>query len=188
MARRLQTRIRRASPRRFYAAAALLSVYAIFVFALPSPWTKARLAANKKLPELIAGFPDGEPAASLVRLGEAREDYLWSQAFDLPFVALVAIAAGSAMAIALKRLALAKGDAQYVLLLPLLYVAFEAVENALLAAFAAGAPTAAPLVLIQQAATTGKIGALLLTALFGLAAVFAWAIETLGRKTRRRRA
>ncbi|PWG74951.1 hypothetical protein DF186_15235, partial [Enterococcus hirae] len=63
----------------------------------------------------------------------------------------------TAMALALKALRLEASAARFLLLLPAIYVGCELVENALVAGFAAKIlPTAEPLVLIQQLATTLK--------------------------------
>ncbi len=177
----LAVRIRHAAPTQFLAAAALLGVYALWLFAGESPWTSALAAAGGRLPEQIAGFPAGEPAGMLSRLGDARGDYFWQQAFDLAFVALAVIAAATAIAIALKQMNLAVGDARYLLLVPALYFVFEVIENTLLALFASGVvDPVAGLAFFQQFATTGKLAAGLMTLLVGTGAATSWAMAAAG--------
>lgn len=165
--------VRRATWRRFLGAAALFGVYAAWVAAGDSPLTRARGAAGR-LPELTPGFDAREPAATLARLGEARVDYLWLQAFDLPFVALVAMIALLALALAAQRNAAAYQKIRTLLFIPVAYGAAELIENTLLALFASGvlAP-AAPLAIAQQAATTIKLGLAALTALVALSFIAA---------------
>lgn len=172
----MRSELRRASPKRLAAASALLAAYALWLFAGDSPYSRAAGAAGQRLPELRAGFPAGEPAAALGRIGAARADYLWLQAFDLVFVALVVIAAASAIAIAARRLDLHDRDGRFFLLAPAFYALFEVTENLLLALFAGGflAPSPAP-ALVQQIATMGKFAAAILTALFAAAAASWWA-------------
>lgn len=173
----LQKSMRGASALRFFGGTALLGVYALWLLMGPSPFARSRSAAIDAIPELIAGFPAGEPAAALDRMGPARMDYLWSQAFDLILVALILIVAVSAIALALRRLGMRRGDARYLLLLPAIYAVFELAENGLLALFASGAAAPTPaLVILQQSATTMKLAALLLTAATSLIAAIIWAI------------
>jgi hypothetical protein len=170
MERLLRRQLSRANLKRFLAAAALLALYGGWTFAGTSPWTKPYAALGSEMPELIAGFPAGEPAAAIGRLAEARGDYLWFQAFDLPFAMLAAIAGATAIAIGLKALRLASGDARSLLLAPAIYFVCELAENALLALFAGGAvdPAGAPAA-AQQVATVGKFVALLFTVLLAAA-------------------
>jgi hypothetical protein len=182
----LERGIRRSSMRRLIAAAALLAAYAYWLFARQSPWAAPFSLLGAEMPELIAGFPAQEPAAALNKLSLARGDYLWVQAFDLPFVVLAALVATTAIAIGLKRLDLSHSDGRYLLLAPALYVALECVENALLALFASGLaePTRA-LSLAQQTATVGKLAALIVAAALAIAGILAWAGAVLVRFVRR---
>lgn len=188
MERWLQRQMRRASLKRLLAALVLLAAHGWWTFASQSPWTKPFGVLGNEMPELIAGFPDGEPAAAIASLSDARGDYLWFQAFDLPFVALAGIAGVTAIALGLKRLDLARGDGRFLLLAPALYVAFELSENTLLALFAAGAadPTGV-LALAQQIATVGKFASAVLSTIFAAACLGAWGAFALARSVRRAR-
>ncbi len=180
MERWLRRQIRRANPLRLFAAALLLGAYGLWLFTAESPFTRALDGAGDRLPELIAGFPGGEPAAALLRLGEWRGDYVWMQAFDLPFVALVILVAVTAIGLALKRLNFATGDQRYLLLVPALYGALELVENGLLALFASGgAEPADALALLQQSVTTLKLAAILLTVVVSVGALIIWSIAAI---------
>jgi hypothetical protein len=186
MAGFLHRHLKRATPKRLLAAAALLGAYGWWTFAETSPWTKPYAALGAEMPELIAGFPTGEPATAIERLAAARGDYLWFQAFDIPFAILVAIAGATAIALGLKRLRLDTGDARSLLLAPAIYLFFELVENGLLALFAAGvaAPDGAPAA-AQQVATVGKLAALLLTSLLAIAGVAVAVATGISRSVRR---
>ena len=178
----LQRRIDRASVERFLAALLLLAVYAWWNFTADSPWTRALEAAGSTLPELIVGFPATEPAETLQRLGAARADYAWAQIFDLPFVALSALVASSAMAIGMRRLSLSHSDAQFLLLVPAMYVAFELIENMSLALFASGAiEPSRGRALLQQIFTMTKLSSGLLAIVFGAAGVFVWIAAEISR-------
>lgn len=171
--------------KRLFAAAALLAVYGWWTFAGTSPWTKPYAALGSEMPELIAGFSAGEPAAAIARLAEARDDYLWFQAFDLPFAMLTTITGATAIAIGLKALRLAAGDARSLLLAPAVYFVCELAENGLLALFAGGGvEPGGALAVAQQIATVGKFAALFLTVVLaaaGLGAATAIALFRPGR-------
>lgn len=148
--------IRRTGWRRFLGAAALLASFALWFAAGDSPLTRAQEAAGR-LPELTPGFHRGEPAATLLRLGAARGDYLWMQAFDAVFVALMAMTSLFALALAAKKPA-PMPALQLLMLVPAAYVAAELGENLLLTLFASGALAPSPwLAGVQQTGTTLKL-------------------------------
>jgi len=103
---------------------------------------------------------------TLSRLGPARAEYLWMQAFDLLFVALAAMTALFALARFSRKPAAPVVAARRLSLVPCIFVAAELTENSLLSLFAAGAlaPSSAA-AFIQQAATTVKFPLLALTLL-----------------------
>ncbi|NWG93531.1 MAG: hypothetical protein HXY21_13660 [Parvularculaceae bacterium] len=181
--------IRGANPIRLFAAAALLGAYGFWLFTAQSPWTRAQGAAGPAMPELIAGFPGDAIIATLERLGDRRDDYLWAQAFDLALAALIIIVAVSAIGLALRSLRslrLAHGDLRYALLAPVFYGVLELGENALLAGFASGALAPGPaFIFVQQSLTTLKLAALLLTGVVSLAACAVWAIAAFASLQRR---
>ncbi len=152
-----------------------------FFFYRESAWTRALAAGGGRLPESQPGFPPVEPQRSLDALAAANgtQDYILWQALDFPFAFVTVMLTMTAIALGLRATGLrALG---FVLALPPLYFAMEVVENALVAAFASGAlaPSEA-FVLIQQVATTIKMGAgwgsmilaILALAAAALAAVF----------------
>lgn len=113
---------------------------------------------------MTPGFHEGEPGATLARLGEARGDYLWLQAFDLPFAALAAMVALFALALAAKKIAAPFERIRALLFIPAALAAAEIIEDALLALFASGALfPSPPLAFAQQSATTIKLGLAALT-------------------------
>ena len=135
----------------------MIAAYGGWLIFGDSPFSRARSAIGA-LPELSFGFPGGAMAASLAGLGARRGDYLWLQAFDLPFAALLAMTAMLAVAIAARRRRGAFASVRRRLIVPFLFVGAELIENMLLALFAAGAMAPKPaFVLIQQAATTAKL-------------------------------
>lgn len=149
--------IRRTGRGRFLGAAALSTFYAVWLAAGDSPLTRARNAVGP-LPELTPGFHAGEPAATLARLGAARGDYLWGQAFDAVFAALIAMTALFALALAAKKPGSAFAALSFLMLVPISYAGAELIENVLLTLFASGAMAPAPApVFVQQAATTLKL-------------------------------
>lgn len=175
MATGRRRRIATANGRRLAATTALLAFYAWWLFTQHSPWAAPFAALGRDMPELIAGFPADAPAEALGRLGAARADYLWFQAFDLLFALLAALAAAFAIAIEVRRLGAGGGanfgDGRALLLAPALYFLCELAENTLLALFASGGaePTRA-LSLAQQAATVSKFTALAFCILFAAVA------------------
>lgn len=180
-ARPFRRLVRRASWRRFLGAAALLAFYAGWFAAGDSPLTRARRTAGR-LPELTPGFHPGEPAATLSRLGAARGDYLWAQAFDAVFVALAAMTALFALALA-ARTSAALTALHALMLVPVAYAGAELFENLLLASFAAGALAPAPtLASLQQAATTAKLAGGFGSMALAIFAVSAATIAAMSRK------
>ena len=125
-----------------------------------SAWTRALEAAGGKLPESQPGFPATEPQRSLDALAAANAtgDYILWQALDFPFAFVTVMLTMTAIALGLR--ATGVKPLTSLLLLPPLYFLCEVVENALVAAFAGGviAPSEGP-VLVQQVATTVKLGA-----------------------------
>lgn len=165
--------MRRTSRRRLYACAALLAAYAAWLFFGDSPLTRAQGAAGR-LPELSPGFPVGEPAATLSKLGDARGDYLWLQAFDLLSAALIAMAALFSASLAAQRLSVSVSAARTFIAVPMAFAGAEIIENLLLALFASGAISpSAPLAFFQQAATNVKLGLGAFTSLFALSLIAA---------------
>ncbi|MEX0645048.1 MAG: hypothetical protein WD076_07045 [Parvularculaceae bacterium] len=151
----------------------VLFAFSTWAFNMESPWTRALAAGGGVLPESQPGFPPGEPAASLAKLGAARGDYVFWQALDIPFAIMNLLATSIAMALALKKTRLEATLLRFLLLLPVTYVACELVENTLVALFALGlAPTRGGLVLVQQVATTMKFAAGYSSLAFGLLGVF----------------
>ncbi|MFN0024824.1 MAG: hypothetical protein ACKVS5_13110 [Parvularculaceae bacterium] len=133
-----------------------------FFFYRDSAWTRSLSAGGGKLPESQAGFPPIEPQRSFDALNAAgaTPDYILWQALDIPFALISAISQISIMALALRATRQGAGPLRFLLLVPPLYVAAELVENALVAAFAAEVIAPAEgVVLVQQLATTIKLGA-----------------------------
>lgn len=151
-----------------------------------SAWTRALGAGGGKLPETQPGFPPVEPQRSLDALAgaDASHDYLLWQALDIPFAFLTLMMTTTAIALGLRAAGLKAFS--FLLLLPPLYFAAELVENALVAAFASR--TLAPsegLVLVQQVATTIKMGAgwgSMILALLALATAMLFAVVGVFRK------
>lgn len=167
--------IARADWRRFVGAIALLTFYGGWLHFGDSPFRRARDEIGR-LPEFSFGFDLREPATSLERLGAARVDYLWAQAFDIPFAALIALVGIFSCALAAARTRTPVAAARAFLILPLAFLATELGENILLSLFAAElASSAAPLGLVQQALTDLKL-ALAAIMLF-LAASFTAAVD-----------
>lgn len=125
-----------------------------------SAWTRALAAGGGKLPESQPGFPPVEPQRSLDALAAANAtpDYILWQALDLPFAFVTVMLTMTAMALGLR--ATGMKALSFALFLPPLYFAAEIVENSFVAAFAGKvfAPSEG-LVLVQQLATTIKMGA-----------------------------
>lgn len=131
-----------------------------FFFYRDSAWTRALEAGGGKLPESQPGFPPIEPQRSLDALAAANatHDYVLWQLLDLPFALVTVMMSMTAIALGLRALRLK--PLSFLLLLPPLYFLAELVENALVAAFAGKALAPAEgLVLVQQLATTIKMGA-----------------------------
>lgn len=170
----VQRQIEHASWRGFAIFFALWFAYNWWAFNTDSPWTRALAAGGGKLPETQPGFPPIEPQRSLDALvaANATGDYILWQAFDVPYAIGNLIVTSIAMALALKAVKLDRSFLRYLLLLPPLYVAGEAVENSLVAAFAA--KLVAPgetVVLVQQLATTIKMYSGFGSMFLGLAAL-----------------
>ncbi len=151
-----------------------------------SAWTRALEAGGGKLPESQPGFPPIEPQRSLDALAAANAtgDYVLWQLLDLPFAFVTVMLTMTALALGLRATGLkALG---FLLVVPPVYFAAELLENASVAAFAAraAAPSEA-LVLVQQLATTIKMGAgwgSMILALVALAAALIAAFIKLFRK------
>ncbi|HBS36599.1 MAG TPA: hypothetical protein DEA50_16230 [Parvularcula sp.] len=157
-----------------------------FFFYRESAWTRALKAGGGKLPESQPGFPPLEPQRSLeaLEVASATQDYILWQALDLPFAFVVVMMTATAIALGLKGAGLR--SLSFPLAVPPLYFAMELVENAFVAAFAAKiAAPAEAVVLVQQTATTIKMGAgwgAIWLALLGLAAASVSAIIRIFRK------
>jgi hypothetical protein len=153
-------RIESASWRGFAFWFAVWFAYNWWAINSPSPWTRALAAAGGKLPESQPGFPPIEPQRSLEALtaASATGDYIFWQALDVPYAVGVLFVTSTAIALALKSVGLERSFLRFLLALPLVYVICEAVENSLVAAFAARAiDPGESAVLVQQAATTLKL-------------------------------
>lgn len=138
----------------------ILFAFSFWAFGMDSPWTRALEAAQGALPETQPGIPAIEPQRSLDLLGASTFDYLLWQALDIPYAIMNLMVASVGITLGLKALRLSASPFRFLLILPLIYVACELTENALLAGFASGAlPLAEPLVLVQQFATTLKFTA-----------------------------
>lgn len=159
MRKGLSERIERASWAGFAIRFGALFLYSAWAFAENGPWARALSAAGGRLPETQPGFPPIEPQRSFDALGAAGAtgDYLLWQALDAPYALLSMAAPAAAIALGLKAARLGSTPLRFALLLPPTYLACEAVENSLVAAFAARllAPGEGA-VLVQQAATTVK--------------------------------
>ncbi|GJL94016.1 MAG: hypothetical protein DHS20C05_04210 [Hyphococcus sp.] len=140
--------------------------YSVWAFLSPGPWRNIAaatgdgagndLAQVPKIPEVMPGFPAGEPAASFSKMSEVIDQYILFQAIDIPYAIISMMMAIAAISIGLKRFNLS-GGVKFVLFLPIIYFASELVENALLAAMAGEyIPDDSVFVLLQQSATTTK--------------------------------
>lgn len=131
-----------------------------FFFYRDSAWKRALEAGGGKLPESQPGFPPTEPQRSLDALAGANAtgDYILWQALDLPFAFVTVMLTMTAIALGLRAAGLK--PLSFLLKLPPLYFLCEVIENALVAAFAGGViPPSEAAVLVQQIATTVKMGA-----------------------------
>ncbi|MEZ5893028.1 MAG: hypothetical protein R3C58_07785 [Parvularculaceae bacterium] len=186
MTKSLRSIVESASWQRVAISFALLFAYSFWAFTTNTPWTRALKAADGALPETQPGFPPIEPQRSLDMLGGATGDYLAWQLLDIPYALLTAAFATSAIALGLKVLRLGVSQLRYLLLLPCVYLGCEAIENALVAGFAAGIiPVRESIVLVQQFTTSAKfatgIPASLLGVLFVVLALGAMLVR-MGRK------
>lgn len=164
----------------------ILAAFSVWAFGMDSPWTRALDAAGGVLPETKPGIPAVEPVRSLEAMGEDRGDYIFWQVLDIPYAIMNYMVAVMAMALGLKALRLEASPLRFLLLLPAIYVACELVENALVAGFAAELlPTAEPLVLIQQLATTLKFGTGMPAMTLGLLGVVIAAVAGVARAVRK---
>lgn len=158
IARRIET----ASWRKWLAWLAAMIGYSIWAFVRPGPWTRLTEATGEgtgvpKIPELMFGFPEGQPAATFELLGPLARDYAVFQVIDILYVALALAMTISGIAIGLKRFRLSASLLRYILLVPLVYLVAEIVENGLLFAMATGSLTASGwAATLQQSATSVK--------------------------------
>lgn len=153
----IEKHISSASWVRFAIWFAILFAFSNWAFNMDSPWTRALEAAQGALPEVQAGLPAIEPQRSLDLLGDATSDYLLWQVLDVPYAIMNLMLVATAMGLGLKATKLRTSPLRFLLLLPMIYFFAEIVENSLVAAFASGlVPTAEPIVLVQQFATTIK--------------------------------
>lgn len=187
MTRFLQQQIDTAGWLKFFAAFGALLGYSYWAFALPGAW--ARASAATALPETLQGFPAGQPAAAFAALGDARGDYLLFQLIDIPFACLNAFALSAGIALALRRLSLGPAPLRFLLLLPLMLLAAEIVEDALLAMMASEILPVTPLTAgLQQAATNLKFASMMLAApvmLIGVALAGGTQLASSFRRTRK---
>lgn len=153
----LNKTIERAGWLRFGVWFVIWIAYNWWAFRPGGPWPRAIEPAGGVVPEMTPGIPALEPVRSLEAMGENTGDYLLWQLLDIPYAVMNFMVFATAMALALKALRFESSFLRFVLLLPAIYVGCELVENAFVASFAAKIlPTAEPLVLIQQLATTLK--------------------------------
>lgn len=183
----INARIAKASWAGFLIWFVILMAFSTWAFSMDSPWTRALDAAGGILPETKPGIPAIEPVRSLQAMGADRGDYLLWQALDIPYALMNFFVTAIAMGLGLKALRLDKSALRFLLLLPAIYVGAELVENAFVAAFAAGLlPTSEPLVLTQQLATTIKFGSGMSGLALGFAAIVAAFVAALLRLLRRK--
>ncbi len=163
----LNNSIEKAGWVRFFLWLAVNIGYSVWAFLSPGPWRNIAaatgdgdagdLAQVPKIPEIMPGFPSGEPGASLNKMSEIIDQYILFQAIDIPYAIISMMMAIAAISIGLKRFNLGRGPVKFVLLLPMIYFVSELVENSLLAAMAGGyIPDQGLTVLLQQSATTAK--------------------------------
>ncbi|MBB5517436.1 hypothetical protein [Amphiplicatus metriothermophilus] len=157
MGRYLARAVERASWVKLAVFLALLLAYSFWAFRPESEFMRALAAAGGSLPEMRPGFPAGEPAASLARLGDLTDDYVRFQAIDIPYAIFNTLTLAALFALGAKRFGGPASPLRWLILSPFVYLFAEFVENPLLAILANGAPGApAALVPLQQAATTLK--------------------------------
>jgi len=183
-------RIEMATWRGFAIWFAALFAFNWWAFYTSSPWTRALEAAGGKLPESQTGFPPVEPQRSLDALAGANAtgDYIFWQAFDIPYAIGNLMVTSIAIALALKAMRLEKSILRYLLVLPPIYIFCEAIENSLVAAFAAKwiAPVEG-VTLVQQTATSVKMISGFGSMFLGMAALAIAIIATLISLIRSRR-
>jgi hypothetical protein len=158
-----------------------------FFFYRDSAWTRALAAGGGKLPETQPGFPPTEPQRSLDALSaaQATNDYIHWQAFDIPFALVTVMMTMTAIALGLRATGLRA--LSFLMFVPPLYFAAELVENAAVAAFASGALAPSEgVVLVQQLATTIKMGAGYGSVIFGLVGLAAALLTAVFRLFKRR--
>lgn len=178
--------LEKASWLRFGAWFVVLMLFSAWAFNTNSPWTRALEAAGGVLPETKPGIPALEPVRSLEAMGENTGDYLLWQLLDIPYAVMNFMVFATAMALGLKALRLEASTLRFVFLLPAIYVGCELVENAFVASFAAKIlPTAEPLVLIQQLATTLKFTSAMPSMALGLLGLVIAAVLGLVRLVRK---
>lgn len=154
--------IERAGWRRFFMLLGVYIAYSVWAFVLAGPWRRVTEATSDgpapEIPELMFGFPDGQPAAALNALAGVMNDYMLVQLIDVPNFLIAAAFTATGIAIGLRRFGLTHSPASLALLAPLTLVIAEAVENILLLGVAAGLlPASSALIAtLQQSATSVK--------------------------------
>lgn len=191
----IDTQLEKAGWLRFFIFFALVVAYSVWAFVLPGPWTQLVAATSVDgvapvLPELMFGFPDGEPAASFQKLQDLKDQYMLFLMIDLGAVLLSLMMVTSGIALGLRRYNLQGSFLRYILLLPIVHFFAEAIENALLAAMVSDAmPPAGLIVTIQQSATSVKFivdGVNLIALVIAIvASVGAFATKPFRKKARR---
>ncbi len=139
----IDVQIAKAGWRRFIVLLALVVGFSVCAFMLPGPWAKIVAATSidgvtPVIPELMFGFPEGQPAAAFAALDEATNAYIILQIIDLAFVSLSVLMTIAGVALGLKRFNLHGSAIRYLLLAPVFYFLVELIENGLLAAMASG--------------------------------------------------
>ncbi len=159
----INTRIEKASWRRFLLWLLFYAVFFIGAFILPGPWThiveKTQGALGvPQIPETVFGFVEGQPAQAFALLGDAINDYVLFQFIDIPYALVSTMMVSSGIALGLKRFNLGPSVFRFILLSPLLYLASEIIEDGLLASMASGIlPVGSGTAMIQQTVTTVKL-------------------------------
>ncbi len=158
----IETQLEKAGWIRFLIFFALVGAYSVWAFVLPGPWAQLVAATSSDgvapvLPELMFGYPAGEPAASFQKLQGLKDQYMLFLIIDLGAVLLSLMMVTSGVALGLRRYNLQDSFLRYLLLLPVVHFFAEATENALLAAMVADVMSPEGLmVTIQQSATSMK--------------------------------
>lgn len=190
----MDRQIARASLRAYLVWLVLFIACEFVVFSMPGPWANLIEATDSGrgrpiLPDLMFGFPDGQPESALNTIGDVKTSYIIFNAIDIPYAFLSMMAALSIMTLALKRFRIRSVILKGVLIVPIVYFAFEVIENGLLVLMAVDLlPQEGAAAIIQQLITTIKIATNGFNAAAGFAALVGYLagvlIERLRDRTR----